>query len=141
MAGGLSPLRRDISIVFYNSCGKHFSDGSNSEAFVFESKKNTNNPLPFDLKTISTMGSIIENAPLGKEFTQKVVDAMGPNTPPRLREIMSSLIRHLHEFTIETQLTTDEWMLGVNTINWAGQMSDDKRNEGQLMCDVLGIES
>jgi len=87
------------------------------------------------------MGSIAESGPLGKEFTQKVVDAMGPNTPPRLREIMSSLIRHLHEFTIETQLTTDEWMLGVNTINWAGQMSDDKRNEGQLMCDVLGIES
>jgi catechol 1,2-dioxygenase len=87
------------------------------------------------------MGSIAESATLGKEFTQKVVDAMGPNTPPRLREIMSSLIRHLHEFTIETQLTTDEWMLGVNTINWAGQMSDDKRNEGQLMCDVLGIES
>jgi len=87
------------------------------------------------------MGSIAESGPLGKEFTQKVVDAMGPNTSPRLREIMSSLIRHLHEFTIETQLTTDEWMLGVNTINWAGQMSDDKRNEGQLMCDVLGIES
>lgn len=87
------------------------------------------------------MGSIAESGLLGKEFTQKVVDAMGPNTPPRLREIMSSLIRHLHEFTIETQLTTDEWMLGVNTINWAGQMSDDKRNEGQLMCDVLGIES
>jgi catechol 1,2-dioxygenase len=93
------------------------------------------------LDCVSTMGSIAESAPLGKEFTQKVVDAMGPNTPPRLREIMSSLIRHLHEFTIETQLTTDEWMLGVNTINWAGQMSDDKRNEGQLMCDVLGIES
>ena len=87
------------------------------------------------------MGSQVESAPLGSEFTKKVIESMGPNTPPRLREIMSSLIRHLHEFTIETQLTTDEWMLGVNTINWAGQMSDDKRNEGQLMCDVLGIES
>lgn len=89
------------------------------------------------------MGSqgIDVDGPLGAEFTQKVVEAMGPNTPPRLREIMSSLIRHLHEFAIETQLTTDEWMLGVNAINRAGQMSDDKRNEGQLMCDVIGIES
>lgn len=86
------------------------------------------------------MGSI-DNGPLGAEFTAKVVSAMGPNTPPRLREIMSSLITHLHAFVLETQLTTDEWMLGVNTINWAGQMSDDKRNEGQLLCDVLGIES
>jgi catechol 1,2-dioxygenase len=32
-------------------------------------------------------------------------------------------------------------MLGVNAINLAGKMSDDKRNEGQLMCDILGIES
>jgi catechol 1,2-dioxygenase len=90
---------------------------------------------------ITIMGSKVESAPLGSEFTQKVIQSMGPNTPPRLREIMSSLIKHLHEFTIETQLTTDEWMLGVNAINLAGQMSDDKRNEGQLMCDVLGIES
>lgn len=87
------------------------------------------------------MSSQIDGAPLGKEFTQKVVEAMGPATPPRLREIMSSLIRHLHEFAIETQLTTDEWMLGVNALNWAGQMSNEKRNEGQLMCDVLGLES
>jgi catechol 1,2-dioxygenase len=87
------------------------------------------------------MGSKVESGLLGSEFTKQVVDSMGPNTPPRLREIMSSLIRHLHEFTIETQLTTDEWMLGVNAINLAGKMSDDKRNEGQLMCDILGIES
>lgn len=87
------------------------------------------------------MGSQGDTGLLGKEFTQNVVDAMGPKTPARFREIMSSLIRHLHEFALETQLTTDEWMMGVNAINWAGQMSDDKRNEGQLMCDVIGIES
>lgn len=87
------------------------------------------------------MGSQVNDGPLGKAFTQKVVEAMGPNTTPRAREIMSSLIKHLHEFAIETQLTTDEWMLGVNTLNWAGQMSNDKRNEGQLMCDIIGIES
>jgi catechol 1,2-dioxygenase len=87
------------------------------------------------------MGSKVESGSLGSEFTQMVVDSMGPNTPPRLKEIMSSLIRHLHEFTIETQLTTDEWMIGVNAINLAGKMSDDKRNEGQLMCDIIGLES
>jgi catechol 1,2-dioxygenase len=87
------------------------------------------------------MGSKVESGSLGSEFTQMVVNSMGPNTPPRLREIMSSLIRHLHEFTIETQLTTDEWMIGVNAINLAGKMSDDKRNEGQLMCDIIGLES
>lgn len=88
------------------------------------------------------MGSQVDaNAPLGKEFTQQVIDSMGPGTDPRMREVMSSMIRHLHEFAIEVQLTTDEWMAGVQMINWAGQMSDDKRNEGQLVCDVLGLES
>jgi catechol 1,2-dioxygenase len=32
-------------------------------------------------------------------------------------------------------------MAGVELINWAGKMSDDKRNEGQLVCDVIGLES
>lgn len=78
---------------------------------------------------------------LGPAFTQNVIDAMGPNTPPRLREVMASLIKHVHDFAREVQLTTDEWMAGVQLINQAGQMSDDKRNEGQLLCDVLGLES
>jgi len=54
---------------------------------------------------------------------------------------MTSLIRHLHDFAREVELTVDEWMEGVQLINWAGQMSDDKRNEGQLVCDVIGLES
>lgn len=78
---------------------------------------------------------------LGRDFTQNVIDAMGPNTPPRLREVMASLIKHVHDFAREVQLTTDEWMAGVQLINQAGQMSNDKRNEGQLLCDVIGLES
>jgi catechol 1,2-dioxygenase len=87
------------------------------------------------------MGSQAENAPLGKEFTQSVINSMAASTDPRLREVMTSFIRHMHEFALEVQLTTDEWMSAVNMINWAGQMSDHKRNEGQLMCDVIGLES
>lgn len=74
-------------------------------------------------------------------FTQAVIDATGPKAEPRLRQLISSLTQHLHDFARENELTVDEWMAAVNMINWAGQMSDDKRNEGQLMCDVLGIES
>lgn len=74
-------------------------------------------------------------------FTQHVVEAMGPKTTPRLRQVMTSLIRHVHDFARETELTVDEWMAGVQLINWAGQMSTDRRNEGQLVCDVIGLES
>ncbi|RSL91840.1 hypothetical protein BHE90_011527 [Fusarium euwallaceae] len=78
---------------------------------------------------------------LGQAFTQQVIDSFGPKTDPRLREVMSSFVQHMHDFARETQLTVDEWMTAVKMINWAGQMSNDKRNEGQLMCDVIGFES
>jgi len=74
-------------------------------------------------------------------FTQHVIDAMGPKTSPRTKEVMTSLIRHMHDWAREVELTVDEWMEGVQLINWAGQMSDEKRNEGQLMCDIVGLES
>jgi len=74
-------------------------------------------------------------------FTQHVIDAMGPKTSPRMREVMTSLTRHLHDFAREVELTVDEWMEGVELLNWAGQMSNEKRNEGQLVCDVVGLES
>jgi hypothetical protein len=54
---------------------------------------------------------------------------------------MPALIRHLHDFAREIDLTVDEWAAGVSLVNWAGQMSTDRRNEGQLLCDVLGLES
>lgn len=77
---------------------------------------------------------------LGQEFTKQVIDSFGPKTDPRLREIMASFTQHIHDFIRETQLTTDEWMTAVKMINWSGQMSNEKRNEGQLMCDIIGIE-
>jgi catechol 1,2-dioxygenase len=74
-------------------------------------------------------------------FTQNVINAMGPKTSPRMRQVMTSLIKHVHDFARETELTVDEWMAGVQLISWAGQMSTDRRNEGQLVCDVIGLES
>ncbi len=78
---------------------------------------------------------------LGQEFTDTVIQSMGPKTDLRMREIMGSLIQHLHDFAREVQLTADEWLLGIEFINAAGQMSTPTRNETQLMCDVLGLES
>ena len=74
-------------------------------------------------------------------FTQNVIDAMGPKTSPRMREVMSAMIRHIHDFAREINLTVDEWMQGVELLNEAGRMSTDRRNEGQLVQDVIGLES
>ncbi|KAB8078253.1 Intradiol ring-cleavage dioxygenase [Aspergillus leporis] len=74
-------------------------------------------------------------------FTDNVINAMGPKTTPRFRQLMTGLIRHVHDFARENEVTVEEWMAGVQLMNWAGQMSNDKRNEGQLVCDVIGLES
>ncbi|KAK8056564.1 hypothetical protein PG993_001791 [Apiospora rasikravindrae] len=75
------------------------------------------------------------------EFTDLVIAATGPKANPRLAQIMPSLLRHLHDFAREVDLTVAEWTAGVDLINQAGQMSDNKRNETQLICDILGLES
>ncbi|KAI1144135.1 aromatic compound dioxygenase [Hypoxylon sp. FL0543] len=75
------------------------------------------------------------------DFTDAVIAATGPNAHPRLKQIMPSLIRHLHDFAREVGLTVAEWAEGVELINEAGRMSTDKRNETQLLCDILGLES
>ena len=74
-------------------------------------------------------------------FTQHVIDTMGPKTAPRTRQIFSSLIRHLHEFAREVELTTDEWLEGVKFVNSIGQISNKTRNEAHRMSDILGLES
>ena len=74
-------------------------------------------------------------------FTDNVIAATGANCNPRLKEVMTALIRHVHDFAREVNLTTDEYMAGVSLLNWAGQMSTDRRNEGQLVTDVIGLES
>lgn len=74
-------------------------------------------------------------------FTQNVIDSIGPATPPRAREVLSSLIKHIHDFTRETELSIDEWMMGVKFINSIGQISTPIRNEGQRISDVIGLES
>ncbi|KOS21969.1 Catechol 1 [Escovopsis weberi] len=82
-----------------------------------------------------------EQEGLGQAFTQGVIDSMGPGTNPRLRFVMASFIQHIHDFAREVDLTMDEWLMGVELINQAGRMSDGKRNEGQTVCDVIGLES
>lgn len=78
---------------------------------------------------------------LKDEFTNQVINSMGPDTAPRVREVFTSLVRHLHAFAREVNLLTPEWMYGVEQLNRMGQMSDDKRNEGVLVSDVVGLEA
>ncbi|KAJ4306023.1 hypothetical protein N0V88_000818 [Collariella sp. IMI 366227] len=78
------------------------------------------------------------------DFTRNVVEGMGPNTTPRNREVLGALIRHIHDFSREVELTIEEWMEGVKFINALGEIyvkSNKTRNETHRICDVIGLES
>lgn len=61
------------------------------------------------------------------------------NTPnPRLKELMESLVRHVHSFIREVRLTEDEWNTAITFLTDAGHITDEKRQEFVLLSDVLG---
>jgi hydroxyquinol 1,2-dioxygenase len=68
-----------------------------------------------------------------------VIDSLGPTTGPRLREILTSLVRHLHGFAREVELTIPEWELAIDFLTRTGQKCDDERQEFILLSDVLGM--
>src|SRR6266849_8703559 len=58
---------------------------------------------------------------------------------PRLRQIMQSLIKHMHGFVREVDLTESEWLMAANWLAKTGQFTSEKRHEFILFSDVLGI--
>jgi len=91
--------------------------------------------------TSGTNGVTDKNSKFDPHFTQHVIDLMSPDTKPRHREILTSLIRHLHDFCRDVELKQDEWIVGVNYVNSIGQAYRKNRNEAWRVCDVLGVES
>ena len=51
------------------------------------------------------------------KFTDTVINAMGPKTSPRVREVMTALIRHMHDFAREVKvLTTPEYLAACDFV-------------------------
>jgi len=71
-------------------------------------------------------------------LVQQVIERFGDTPDPRLREVLGSLVRHLHGFIRETRLTEEEWMKGIEFLTAVGQKCDDRRQEFILLSDVLG---
>jgi hydroxyquinol 1,2-dioxygenase len=74
-------------------------------------------------------------------ITQAVLERFSKTPDPRLKEIISSLVKHLHDFARETKLTEEEWMKGIQFLTATGQMCDDKRQEFILLSDTLGLSA
>jgi protocatechuate 3,4-dioxygenase beta subunit len=75
-----------------------------------------------------------------EEGSAEVVAASFANTPdPRLRQVLTSLVQHLHAFVKDVELTEEEWGFAIDFLTRTGHMSNEVRQEFILLSDVLGI--
>ncbi len=62
------------------------------------------------------------------------------NTPdPRLRQIMLSLIKHIHSFAKEVKLSADEWAFTMQFLEETGKWCGPGRNEFMIFSDAFGL--
>ena len=74
-----------------------------------------------------------------KTIAEAAIGLIADTTDPRLRELMTSLITHLHDFVEETQLTQKEWEYAIDYLTRTGQKCTAERQEFILLSDVLGV--
>jgi hydroxyquinol 1,2-dioxygenase len=76
-----------------------------------------------------------------RTITPAVLHAQDGCSNPRLKQVMDSLVRHLHDFAREVTLTEEEWMVAIKFLTAAGHITDDKRQEFILLSDTLGLST
>ena len=72
-------------------------------------------------------------------ITESVIERLSNTPDPRLKEIMVSLVRHLHQFAQEVKLTEAEWLKGIEFLTQTGHITNAQRQEFILLSDVLGL--
>lgn len=80
------------------------------------------------------------NPYFSEEDSVNVVNArMGAEINPRLKEVMASLIKHLHAFAKDINLTQEEWEFAIDFLTRTGQICSKERQEFILLSDALGF--
>ena len=74
-----------------------------------------------------------------KSITQAVIARMSDCEDPRFRHVMTSLVRHLHDFVRDVQLTEGEWITAIQFLTDVGKTCTEQRQEFILLSDTLGI--
>jgi protocatechuate 3,4-dioxygenase beta subunit len=68
-----------------------------------------------------------------------VLDRMSGCANPRLKELLTSIVTHLHAVVKEVEPTEAEWFAAIDFLTRTGQMCDDTRQEYILLSDTLGV--
>jgi hydroxyquinol 1,2-dioxygenase len=72
-------------------------------------------------------------------ITQAVIARLAQTPDPRLKEVLTSLVQHLHAFAREVKLTEAEWAYGIDFLTRVGHTCTDERQEFILLSDTLGL--
>jgi protocatechuate 3,4-dioxygenase beta subunit len=75
------------------------------------------------------------------EVTPTVLAAMARTEDSRFKEIITSLVRHLHGFAQEVKLTEPEWERAIGYLVALGQRTNDTHNEAILASDAIGLST
>ena len=76
-----------------------------------------------------------------EELTRDALAVMERTPDPRQREIMVSLVRHLHAFVRDVRLTESEFRDAASIVSEIGKLTTDTHNEAILMAGSLGISA
>ncbi|HVW41813.1 MAG TPA: maleylacetate reductase and hydroxyquinol 1,2-dioxygenase domain-containing protein [Amycolatopsis sp.] len=74
-------------------------------------------------------------------LTGQVVASFDRAPDPRVKSLLTDLVRHLHHYVRANEVTQAEWQYAIDFLTSTGQLSDDKRQEFVLLSDVLGVSS
>jgi hydroxyquinol 1,2-dioxygenase len=74
----------------------------------------------------------------GDALTAAVLASFAHGESVRFTQIAQSLVRHLHAFISEVELTEEEWAQGIEFLTRMGHITSDQRQEFILLSDALG---
>ena len=72
------------------------------------------------------------------DVLERVVRSFDGCTDPRLKQVMVSLVEHLHAFLRDVRLTEEEWAAAIDFLTESGHITDENRQEFVLLSDTLG---
>ncbi|TNC29703.1 maleylacetate reductase and hydroxyquinol 1,2-dioxygenase domain-containing protein [Amycolatopsis alkalitolerans] len=74
-------------------------------------------------------------------LTAQVVTSFDGAPDPRVKQLLTDLVRHLHHYVTKNDVAQPEWQYAIEFLTRAGQITTDTRQEFVLLSDVLGVSS
>jgi catechol 1,2-dioxygenase len=76
-----------------------------------------------------------------EDVTEAVLREMQRTPSERTKELLGSLVKHLHAFVRETRLTEKEFQEAIGYLNAIGKQTTPSHNEAMLIAGALGVSN